>query len=225
MLLWFLVSAAVLSVLYKYILVKTSPPRFAEYWQRRRTLAGEIRYVALGNSAAQGVGAVAPELGYVGLIAEYMTNTTTVQVINLSVSGARVRDVHAQIAQIPRDLDSRDLITVDIGSNDITPEFNPLEFETGMRQVLQKVSGSSSATVVMADLPFFGAFGGDLEVHVKEANQILHSVAAEFPQVRIAPVHKYTETFCRFPWYYALDFFHPSTLGYQVWFQAFRSRL
>ncbi|MHB8274889.1 MAG: hypothetical protein ACYDC9_09005 [Dermatophilaceae bacterium] len=52
-------------------------------------------YVTLGGSAAQGVGASSPRRGYVSLVAEQLSRSTgrPVRVINLSRSGARVRDV------------------------------------------------------------------------------------------------------------------------------------
>ena len=69
--------------------------RHRNYWSLPRGDAGGIVYVALGDSTAQGIGASRPERGSVGLVAQRLRVATgrPVQVINLSVSGARVRDV------------------------------------------------------------------------------------------------------------------------------------
>ena len=80
---------------------------------------GEI-YVALGDSTAQGIGASRPERGYVGLIARRLAVATgrPVRVVNLSVSGARVRDVVAD--QLPKLAGLvPDVVTVAVGANDI----------------------------------------------------------------------------------------------------------
>ena len=42
---------------------------YAKYWKSRPS-EGSFTYVALGDSAAQGLGASRPELGYVGLLAD-----------------------------------------------------------------------------------------------------------------------------------------------------------
>src|SRR5438045_3830925 len=59
---------------------------FDTYWNNRAQKEGDFIYVALGDSAAQGVGASKPANGYVGLIATHIQESTgrTVRVINLS---------------------------------------------------------------------------------------------------------------------------------------------
>ena len=44
---------------------------YARYWQERPT-TGEFVYVALGDSAAQAIGASRAERGYVGLLASHI---------------------------------------------------------------------------------------------------------------------------------------------------------
>ena len=75
--------------------VGCSVSRYADYWAVPRGEAGGLLYVALGDSAAQGVGASRPELGYVGLLAQRMREQTgrPVQVVNLSRSAARLADL------------------------------------------------------------------------------------------------------------------------------------
>src|SRR4051812_35356027 len=79
----------------KLFQLKTSVSSYATYWKQRASTAGELTYVVLGDSAAQGVGASDPDKGYVGLIAKRLAAKTgkSVRVVNLSVYGAGVDDV------------------------------------------------------------------------------------------------------------------------------------
>ncbi|MDQ3151126.1 MAG: SGNH/GDSL hydrolase family protein, partial [Actinomycetota bacterium] len=49
---------------------------YRRYWLRRAEEPGELRYVALGDSLTQGIGASRPERGYVGLIADALAQRT-----------------------------------------------------------------------------------------------------------------------------------------------------
>ena len=58
----------------------------------------------LGDSTAQGLGAPSPEGGYVGQVLAVLRERPAMpwQVLNLSVSGALIRDVlHQQLPRIP----------------------------------------------------------------------------------------------------------------------------
>lgn len=56
---------------------------------------GGLLYVAPGDSAAQGIGASDPQRGYVGLLAKRLRDNAgrPVQIVKLSRSGARIKDV------------------------------------------------------------------------------------------------------------------------------------
>src|SRR5690606_20312357 len=98
----------------------------------------DLVYVALGDSTAQAIGASKPEYGYVGLVKEYLENKTNknVAVINISVSGAKLSDVIAE--QIPKlkDLPKADVLTIEIGANDVI-NFNRKKFEKDFRSIAQ----------------------------------------------------------------------------------------
>ncbi|MBW3639915.1 MAG: hypothetical protein KY451_08715, partial [Actinobacteria bacterium] len=68
---------------------------YASAWKQPRGEPGGLVYVALGDSAAQGIGASSLQRGYISLVADRLAGSTgrPVQVINLSSSGARIRDV------------------------------------------------------------------------------------------------------------------------------------
>jgi hypothetical protein len=110
--------------------VRQEVARYRLYWSVPRGESGGIVYVALGDSTGQGIGASSPERGYVGLIAQRLRVAThrPVQVINLSVTGARVRDVVA--GQLPKLAGmSADVVTVAVGANDVR-EYDAARFRT-----------------------------------------------------------------------------------------------
>lgn len=94
-------------------------------WRRRAHEPGELLYVALGDSAALGVGTADLDASYVGLIAHRLQRLAyqRVRVVNLGRYGARVHGV------LDRQLDAlagaertwgrpADLVTLAIGGND-----------------------------------------------------------------------------------------------------------
>lgn len=94
----------------------------AHYWARPQGRSGGLLYVALGDSAAQSIGASRPEHGYVGVLAQRLRDSTghRVQVVNLSRSGARMHDVtDSQIPALAALGRTPHVITVAIGGNDI----------------------------------------------------------------------------------------------------------
>ncbi|WP_206665832.1 SGNH/GDSL hydrolase family protein [Pedococcus bigeumensis] len=103
---------------------------YAAAWRAANVVAlaggpsGEPLWVALGDSMTQGIGAPAPDRGWVGQFADHLTAAGRPhRVVNLSVTGARVQDViDQQLPALRALLDSGfvpDLVTVVIGSNDV----------------------------------------------------------------------------------------------------------
>ena len=86
----------------KLVRIAHSVESYRTYWAEPQGEPGGLVYVALGDSAAQAIGASRPERGYVGLLAERMREQSgqPVQVINLSSSGATIRDLLEE--QLPR---------------------------------------------------------------------------------------------------------------------------
>jgi acyl-CoA thioesterase-1 len=175
----------------------------ARWWKDEGKKDGDLLYVALGDSAAQGVGASRPGRSYVGIIAKHLREQTgrTVRVVNLSLSGARLREAIAiQLPALRRLNPQPDILTVAIGANDIA-SFDKARF--------------------VADLPSF--YLGSAERSAREANAIVRRLAAEHG-FEVAPLH--TATRRQGAARYALnqvaaDFFHPNDRGYRVWASAF----
>jgi len=196
--------------------VQQSVDRARTYWSQPRGETGGLVYVALGDSAAQGVGASSPGRGYVGLVAAHLREATgePVQVVNLSVSGAKVADVVED--QLPRleGLDP-DVVTVAIGGNDV----RVYDHDRFAADVDRLVDGLPPGTFV-ADVPYF--MHGRWETDSVEAAGTIRRVAADAGLV-VVPLNDrlrdeglrgmFTQT--------SGDLFHPNDRGYQIWAAAF----
>ena len=192
-------------------------PINSKWWRDLAKKKGDLLYVAIGDSAAQGIGASAPHRGYVGLLARQIREATgrTVRVLNLSVSGATVglavRD------QLPRFMKVRqpDIVTVAIGANDIAL-WDPVAFEAGIRRLF----GALPTHAIVADLPCFHLPHNERKVAV--ANGIVRRVAAE-NGLTLAPLHEVTrrQGIRRALTQVANDMFHPNDRGYRIWADAF----
>ncbi len=198
------------------VLVSETLPVHSQWWRDHATTEGELLYVALGDSAAQGIGASIPRNSYVGLIADHVREVTgrTVRVVNLSVSGATVATAAAE--QLPRFLTfTPDLVTVAIGANDIAT-FDPTAFEVGIREVFDALPTDA----IVADVPCFYLPHNERKVAV--ANRILLEAAAE-RELTVVPLHDTMKLqgVKGMLTQFANDLFHPNDHGYRVWASAF----
>jgi len=178
-------------------------------------------WVALGDSTAQGLGAPDPRGGYVGQALQQLRRRTGKhwRVLNLSVSGALIRDVlDEQIPRLPRE---PDLVTCGVGANDILYSA-PGKLFGDLRAVLAAVPEQT----VMLDLPLPTGYGwlvGRMSVpYITRINRVIHEVAKE----RGLPVAEVSAQFTP-PWTgkFAVDSFHPSQDGYRDWTRALLATL
>ncbi|MFD0867437.1 SGNH/GDSL hydrolase family protein, partial [Tessaracoccus lubricantis] len=182
--------------------------------------AGALRYVALGDSAAQGVGATHVSRGYVPRIGAKLAEATGREVIitNLSVSGATSADVVRDQLPLFRDLPfTPDLVTLDIGGNDVVfPGHTPSSFEANMDVILEALPTGA----FIADVPWFM-----VPVLGRQSQQMAGraSILIEQHHHHLVPLHRGTREagFWRYHRYTAGDWFHPNDLGYEEWAEAF----
>ena len=192
---------------------------FASHWQahnyRILTETGPL-WVVLGDSTGQGLGAPSPEGGYVGqALAELRLRTGLPwRVLNLSVSGALIRDVlHDQLPRLPA---AADLVTCGIGVNDIL--YAP---PAKLLRDLRALMGVIPDETVILDLPLptgiWGILGRISVPYVARINRTIHETAL----VRGLPVAEVSAHFLP-PWAgkFASDYFHPSQAGYRDWTRA-----
>lgn len=192
---------------------------FRSYWQERAARPIEdnaLIYVALGDSAAQGLGASHPEKGYVGLISDYLASKTNrpVHVINLSVSGAKVRAVtETQLPQLA-DYPEPDVITIEIGANDML-DYEQERFIAEYKELLSKLPDKT----VISNLPSFK--GGRLNKYARQAEQAnkLIEPLLEAADLTWVDLHAATNNLGYLD--FAVDFFHPNDRSYKRWKAAF----
>lgn len=188
-------------------------PRYAEHWQQRAQEDGELLYVALGDSAAQGIGASSPERGYVGLVAAELEARSgrSVRVVNLSVSGARVADVLGE--QLPAlEAFEPDVVTLAIGGNDAGPTA-PEDFRRDFTEVVAALPAGS----YVADVPDFQ--GGPRLESARALSAVARDVLAGQPHV--VPVELEASTHAMTWGDYSGDLFHPGDSGYRLWAEPF----
>jgi acyl-CoA thioesterase I len=210
--------------------LRADRPEFAAFWnahnervlsQRERALyLGQVLdplWVVLGDSTAQGLGAPGPRGGYVGQTLHQLRRTTGRhwRVLNLSVSGALIRDVLAE--QMPQLQGQQpDLVTCGAGVNDILYSA-PGKLFSDLRALLAEVPDNT----VMLDLPLLSGFWwivGRMSVpYITRINRVIREVARE-RSLKVAEVSKHFIA----PWTgkFSVDNFHPSQDGYRDWTRA-----
>lgn len=202
----------------KFAKVVRSVEANAAYWAQPRGEAGGLLYVALGDSAAQGIGASDPEHGYVSLLAEQLRNASgrPVQVINLSRSGARIGDVlDTQIDAVRAIGRKPDVMTVAIGGNDI----RAFDRATFASQV-QRLTAALPQGTYIADAPYF--MHGRWERDSQQAAELLTASAIE-RGLRPVALHQELrkQGLKAMLTQFAADWFHPNDRGHRVWADAF----
>lgn len=188
------------------------------YWSQPRGDAGGLLYVALGDSAAQSIGASEPELGYVGLLAGRLRDSTgrDVQVVNLSSSGARIRAVlDTQLPALLKMTPRPDLVTVAIGGNDVR-HYDRARFTADVEALTRALP----AGTFVADAPYF--MHGHWERDAKQAADVLTD-RAHLHGLHPVSLHEAlrAQGLEAMLTQFAADWFHPNDRGHRVWADAF----
>lgn len=223
------VVALIAAILFAFSLfdLGTQVGRYRSYWDRNNSKPAqpdEILYVALGDSTAQGIGASHPDNGYPGIVREELTRREgkPVRLVNLSKSGAKVKDALAK--QLPAlqklGIDDKTIITIEIGANDMIA-FSPANFESEMDALMANLPKQT----VISDIPYFG--DGRLkskQPDVEAANKIMYKLASKHG-FTLAPLHERMNRNGGFKTF-AADWFHPSNYAYREnWAPVFLERI
>lgn len=187
---------------------------YAEAWAAHNRVAigqrgdGVRRWVALGDSTSQGIGASTPWRGWVGRTLDHLATDADWQVVNLSVTGARIADVLDRQLPLLDDLAPVDLVTVAVGANDLLRTRTPAVV-AAVDRLLAEVPDDT----VVATLPQ----GVRSRVAAGLNERIRAGAAAR--SLPVADVWARTGP----PWAgkYAADAFHPNDRGYEDWTAAF----
>ncbi|MGA4508331.1 SGNH/GDSL hydrolase family protein [Propionibacteriaceae bacterium G1746] len=195
---------------------------YAEHWGLHPDEAPDdaLRYVALGDSAAQGVGASSVDKSYVSLLGARLAEQSgrPVVITNLSVSGAAsddlVRDQLDKFEKLPFE---PDLVTMAIGGNDVVfPRCTLDSFTTSMNTIL----GALPAGSYVGDVPWF-TVPGLAQQSTKMAQRAAELV--EGSDHHLVPIHHASRELGYLKYFsnVAGDLFHPNDIGYAKWARVF----
>lgn len=191
---------------------------WAAWWQesnRRALASGRPLWVVLGDSLSQGVGASAPDRGWVGrIVADPPPSLRDAAVLNLSFNGARALDV------LERQLPAHDVlrhhhdiarVTLLIGNNDLMNPRWRRHLPTTMTRLLDVVPDGT----VVATQPGLQRTAAEFNAVVRHAAARRDLQAADF---RIPHLRDFVGRLGR-------DFFHPNDRGYAQMADAARAVL
>lgn len=192
-----------------------SVQRYHNYWLEQAKQPGQLTYVALGDSAAQGIGASSPRRGYVGLIAARLEAQTgkTVRVVNLSKTGAKLQDYLNEQAPKLKGL-TPDLVTIEIGANDVD-KFNAKTYRGQFREVL----GTLPPRTYVSNMPLFNSRPTSTP-KAKQASVIIQEELQRYPDLYFVDLQKQTSQHQSI-FNFAPDLFHPNNPSYKNWAEAF----
>ncbi len=174
--------------------------------------------VAVGDSLSQGIGAATLATTWpMRLVADAALGPDPTRLINLSVTGARLRDVtEHQMPALGSLGVAPDVITCTAGSNDL---FKSARFGRATRDLAAMADALATAAaggeVVLATIP------DGASLIARSFNRRVRRVAEEhaITVADVAPLAALSRHAL------APDRFHPNDLGYQAWSKAFTAAL
>ncbi|WP_147599247.1 SGNH/GDSL hydrolase family protein [Flaviflexus massiliensis] len=214
---------------------------FARYWEqsnlaiiskihrnRQAGIADPLIYVALGDSAAQGLGAEHVFDGYVPRVAAALKDMTgrEVALINLSVSGAVMPSVLTHQIMSLKGLESQadivpDVVTLDVGGNDVGYGID----RHLLAEYVSALTASLPPGTFISDVPSFGP--GPFGARAKELSSMIHSYVDRDGH-HLVELEKFTSSLPLASYlfrYHSTDLFHPNTHAYQHWAQLWAERI
>jgi lysophospholipase L1-like esterase len=188
---------------------------FNTYWKQRSSVQGEITYVALGDSAAQGLGANKPQNGYVGLIANEIAQKSgkSVRVVNVSKTGAKIQDVLDSQLDAIKEIKA-DIITIEIGANDIK-NFDEAMFRARFDELASRLPKGT----YVSNMPYWGSRPKS-RPDAFRASEIVKQVVDKYPGLNFVDLQTITQSRNTVRGY-AADYFHPNDHSYKNWSEVF----
>jgi len=189
--------------------------RYHDFWAAKANETGEITYLALGDSAAQGIGATNPMKGYVGLIANNIEGKSgkSVRIVNISKTGAKFDDYLKEQAPVIATL-KPNIITIQIGANDIKL-FNADEYRAKFKEVLKTLPDGT----FVSNMPLFNSRPGST-AGGKQGSEIIQEELRNYPNLHFVDLQQETAEH-QSVFGFAPDLFHPNNISYKNWANAF----
>ena len=196
-----------------------SVKQYAQFWSEKANEKGDITYLALGDSAAQGIGASNPMRGYVGLVAREIEKKTgkSVRIVNISKTGAKMDNYLKDQAPIVATLNA-DIVTIQIGANDIA-HFDATTYRTKFKEVLKTLPEGT----FVSNMPLFNSRPGST-ANAKQASNIIEQELRNYPDLIHVDLQAETEQ-NQSVFGFAPDLFHPNNLSYKNWANAFLKKI
>ena len=196
-----------------------SVKQYAQFWNEKANEKGDITYLALGDSAAQGIGASNPMRGYVGLVAREIEKKTgkSVRIVNISKTGAKMDDYLKDQAPMVATLNA-DIVTIQIGANDIA-HFDATTYRTKFKEVLKTLPEGT----FVSNMPLFNSRPGST-ANAKQASNIIEQELRNYPDLIHVDLQAETEQ-NQSVFGFAPDLFHPNNLSYKNWANAFLKKI
>jgi lysophospholipase L1-like esterase len=179
---------------------------------------GTVSILVVGDSTGVGVGASTSTASVPGRLSELLDAS----VENHAVSGARVSDVAGQMERVTQT--KYDVVLIQIGGNDVTHFTSLTSLENDLRVAVSSAKEKSDRIILISsgkvgDAPFIPRFLAPLFNHrYMEVRDVFMRLATTMgiTYVDLLPV---SDTFgTDADKYYAVDYFHPSSEGYALWY-------
>ena len=191
-----------------------------------------LHYLVLGDSTAVGEGG-SYEQGVAVQTAEHLAQSgRRVELVNVSVSGARLRDVLTE--QLPRaNLAATDLVLLDVGANDVTHLTRSASIARDYERIVTALlRGNCRMKVVVTGSPDMSTpprIPRLLRPWAGSRTRSLNRIAREVVQrhaLTFAPIAERTgPLFASDPTLFSADRFHPNDRGYATWIPVLNEAL
>lgn len=185
-----------------------------------------LKYVALGDSLTYGLGATDYKNTYPYILGQkFLKNYQKVEVVNLAVSGAVVRDVLN--LQLPAAIkENPQVVTLMIGTNDTHGFYNKDHFKTTYQEIISELKTKTKAKIILINIPYLGTeelikppYNTYFDLRIKEFNQVIAQVSRD-NNLKYIDLYSLTrDRFIKNSDLYSVDQFHPSDKGYMLWGQ------
>lgn len=185
--------------------------------------AALITYVILGDSTAAGVGA-APEHGIAAVTAKHLARSHRIEMTNLGVSGAKLRDVVE--GQLPAaETLKPDLVLLSASANDVIRLTSVRSMRKSLVEIVRRLRAANpNVIIVVTGSPDMGAppriprLLRPLATRRTRNTNAMFREVAKVEQLVFAPIAEETGPLLRAdPTMFHPDRFHPNERGYATW--------
>lgn len=198
----------------------TNPKRVPQTFGENKN---KLRYLVMGDSTGAGQGGDY-EQGITILTAKHLAQNYQVDLLNTSVSGARVKDVISD--QLEEGLKfNPDIILISVGANDVVKMTNIFSLKKQLHQLISRIlEANCNIKIVLTASPDMGTvprFAQPLRfiagLHTGNVNNIFNEIISKH-NLTLAPIAKETgPIFKKDTTLFASDNFHPNNRGYAEW--------